>query len=821
MARYSKRQAYPVRQKEARKTSAKRDSNEFTIRTGWTQEWTCPKRLRRNRALDVREIVQGPFSTPKLLRTRPFVALSPCQISDAKGNVDNDRNGIPDTWREYLASKGYCGATEARVLKKDLIPCYIRCTATCSLWNEFGLPFVQGIPDPWKSGSLLRRSKCSRKRCVRDKKLSTRIASNYDGDDEAEVERNERKQGQSNAENTEDAKGPEDAKPDSNFPSIKQELYKKFENTDKRIHGGKRIDLDQPVGESLKSSQTKDQWKVKSNINVRSLAKKAVDNVEKMKAKELSAKEIAASPPDSSKKADRTIQTPRPNVACCNCTLQNYPRYFDDRVNKCREMNISEHVLCQDCETVYRQSVPRRLDSATKAANVCVPAPNKFLRQKIAAPEEICKWTKLKLCTCLQKAKERFHDTNRQNYVRMRDTAASDKDLKLICCRCDCPYLRVVSNAADEEKCLSNTKRSSNMLQKERTMKYNEPDRISKNPPTRIQRNTGRNSLNGRCTCSENKRFTSKRDIERTPQSTAREWRDNMKNVHEIPRRNKPDNTVKNECVKIDKGGEGNVQNTETNIHGNIDKLGTKKVTEDLVRSLQINVNVERREFKKESPEDYRSDRTSRMKHNLRHKNRRKKVESETLIEKMKRLHYSKSDKTNYAQSDSGTYADVSDNLTYLVEMNISVTARDRSPVSSVTYIQRLNNSSTIRRLNRLKQPKRRHRRSLIPISKNCQSILGAANKIISSRRDFSEPCVFKHAVNEKREDDFLAQMHSTSPGLVNDKSNRGTELFEEIIDAGKNSKARKARRYMHKRLKHRMYERVWKRGTAEVTVKN
>lgn len=60
------------------------------------------------------------------------------------------RHGIPDPWVEYLGYKelkdrGHKGKTDIRFTKD-----YVKLTSY--MWCKMGIPLMQGIPDPWKTG---------------------------------------------------------------------------------------------------------------------------------------------------------------------------------------------------------------------------------------------------------------------------------------------------------------------------------------------------------------------------------------------------------------------------------------------------------------------------------------------------------------------------------------------------------------------------------------------------------------------------------------------------------------------------------------------
>lgn len=153
----------------------KKKLNECKIYTGWQHEWVSPKRLNRNNPIKIREVVRGPFYSPKLLKISPFV-----RISSSENNCDATRykktyGGIPDPWTECLAIKGYCRNEKYdQILKRSCVSRCMRFWITEKVWKKMGLPFIQGIPDPDKDFSNILKSKCPSKR---QKNLNSEILS--------------------------------------------------------------------------------------------------------------------------------------------------------------------------------------------------------------------------------------------------------------------------------------------------------------------------------------------------------------------------------------------------------------------------------------------------------------------------------------------------------------------------------------------------------------------------------------------------------------------------------------------------------------------
>ncbi|XP_024942731.1 uncharacterized protein LOC112494630 [Cephus cinctus] len=128
------------------------------VRSGWRHEWVSPERLTPGGSLGVHEIIRGPFSSPRLLKTSPFVFVSSAPVKDTSlCSIKGERRGIPDPWKEYLALKGLRGKLEKNRAKSGLnLGCHgTRITET--VWKDLGLSLAQGIPDPWKDWPPLKK----------------------------------------------------------------------------------------------------------------------------------------------------------------------------------------------------------------------------------------------------------------------------------------------------------------------------------------------------------------------------------------------------------------------------------------------------------------------------------------------------------------------------------------------------------------------------------------------------------------------------------------------------------------------------------------
>ncbi|XP_076674597.1 uncharacterized protein LOC143372355 isoform X1 [Andrena cerasifolii] len=793
-----KRQACPINhaQSDGKRRARKRDSRQLKICTEWTQEWTCAKRLRRNKRLDVREVIRGPFSALKLLRTQPLVAISPCRGENA--NVANagfsgERHGIPDAWREYIAMRRFCGATEARATQKGPMPCYVSCIATHVLWTELGLPFVQGIPDPWKSESLLQRRSV---RCLcqrRTRRNGTRDACNYDGDDEAETERNVKRR---HCDGKKD--GAQDGEDDSKLRGVEWRMHQKSEDTLKEVKGSRKKYVDQlPLaGKSrFRSKQRKDGEKGKPVDNEKVKERRTRRKGDPSRVKYDDTRPLQKSP-DKGNETTKSVQR-SPNVVCCNCPLQNY-------VSPLQGVDTSNYVLCHRCENARREGT-RRVDCSGKKIDVCVPDSNKSIKHKAVACEEICKRTRM------QKAKQRLDGLMVKNRVETRSTIVCERDLKFICYHCGSPYLRISSNTIDRKACTAVRNQPDKKSGNEKDVKYNRAANcLSKCPKARRQRNNARcNSTNANCTCRESKRFTSKRDHERSPHSTTIEQRNDAgnKNADEIRTENERGDDAAERKGILGIGGKemGDTRNASTNVYNSITRKEWRRLKRGSTRRNRFyatNGDLAKGECKETPTINRNRDCVNRTRHNNESEDKEWKVEcsvtSTTSDEKagIRRSKYSRSDKNSkHTISDSGEYADGSDNL---ANVNISVTDQDRLSVTSITFMSRLNNTlSTKRRYGR--RGPRRNRRT--PLAKGFRRILGTEDQV-AKRSASNKPLKLERTANDRNEN-FPTEACDTLPRFDFNNSKESGQV-ENLINTGKNSNTRKTRRSY--RPRHRMY---------------
>lgn len=131
------------------------NNQEYKIHTGWKQEWVSPKHLNGTRPIKVREVVRGPFYSPKLIKISPFVNFISYRDENDRTTryKKNTYGGIPDPWTECLAIKGYCNEKQAGTLRKSCVSRCMRFWITKRVWKEMGLPLIQGIPDPGRDNS--------------------------------------------------------------------------------------------------------------------------------------------------------------------------------------------------------------------------------------------------------------------------------------------------------------------------------------------------------------------------------------------------------------------------------------------------------------------------------------------------------------------------------------------------------------------------------------------------------------------------------------------------------------------------------------------
>lgn len=710
-----------------------RPDSSFNV--GWTQEWTSLKRLRKNKYVDVREVVRGPFSSPRLLKTRPFVEFSSCQRR--RENYFDLPRGIPDTWREYLISKAFCTASE--VLQKNLIHSCIRYFTTDRLWNDTSLFFIQGIPDPWKSRSFHRRqpTKCFRPRFSRAKIVPcTRIAYTYDGDDEAEIERSQIERCQFNKDRIDDKKDPpQEGHRESNYPLIEETFKANFEAKKTAERYSSRFPFDK---ESKISSRNKrrentkhDQYteidlgnvrKVTSNKNIkkdRLKDKKQLTPKNDLKSKKMTKKGVQTVPINVADEATQTgtllkdkivqeegsfskkhveinTQPYTDDTVCCNCILRNYilsnMHCFPNFTNLWKDVDLSNSVLCQECENIYCRRKSEKLITPTKKLEFCTPDPKKYSKytQRVyMTQKEIYKRTKQKLRVCVQKARKRLAVGDRSDgCLQTKEAIVSKQELKLMCYHCNSPYLKIASISANTSgrnarPCICRTASS----------KLKTGDRVAKHSITKRRNNCS-------YTCSESKRYISKCDLDCTSPSVIIKW--------------------KNNAAEKNRSGFSKENGHDDTMHGNIATdvtVDIKGMSKDASGNQLFADGVRKERCEKEPLGDYTCIVVNRSKEMDK--------QTDTVIngneEEIEAAQFqrSKSDKTLwYSVSDSGEYADLSDNI---ADAGFNVTAQDRFSVTSVTSTQQLVNAISTKRHYQKKKSRR-------PCHAQCKSSGGIAS---------------------------------------------------------------------------------------------
>lgn len=686
------------------------DSN-FNIYTGWTQEWISSKRLQKDKHLDIQEIVRGPFSSPKLLKTRPFIVFSSCpqQNGKIKKNYCNIRRGIPDTWKEYLACKGFCNTIEKYILQKNLISSCVRYFATDKIWTDTGLHFTQGIPDPWKCKALTTTQciKYPRTQYSRAKNIcSTRMANIYDGDDEAEIELNE----QFNKDHIDNKKDSLQEEQNKSNPPISNKEFKILKNNiEEEVKREEKKNTNQLVldkNSKLVSNQKKHREKIKTentkfnktilkpqeiisnknkkknskiqtkrnenknikiNIDEKQFSSKIHSN--NLKIKTNNKKEVQTNPTRVANEAVQTntiqkektkqvqesffVNQGNPNTVCCNCILQNYilssMKYFSNFANILKGINLSNHVLCQDCENIYCRNNSKRLISAVKELEFCTPDPEKYSKQK-----KIYNWTKLKLCTCMQKAKKQFEKRNKlEKCMKTKNSIISKQNLKLICHHCDSPYLKIIkinnANTYDRKtySCVCKKTLNASKNEQNKTKDYTLQHSIAKR----------RNRDSKKCyTCNEN----NKNDLEWTSHLMTTECvKDRIKICdHRFPKKNNYDNNIlKLEIPEIRINKEEDIQNCSQIYDGNM-------IYENIIKMQKMQKNLQCNQLFIDNEKSEKKCRKKILKDKCFNViNTATNTNEEIKVQFSKQIQCSKIDKTLYSITDSGEYADISDNI--------------------------------------------------------------------------------------------------------------------------------------------------------------
>lgn len=755
-------------------------SDNFKIYTDWTQEWTSLKQFQKNKYLDVHEVVRGPFSSPRLIKTRPIIVFSTCQQEARKiKDCRNVRRGIPDTWNEYLVFKKFYDSPEAGIFRKNLIPSCVRYFATEGLWNKTGLPFIQGIPDPWKSTTLeYSQPRFSRAKIVYPK----RAACIYDGDDEAEIECNE--QCQSNKDHINNKKHPSrEVHCKLNCPLTERRVFQTFEGNSNVVkkRGTKVVNnLSSDKKSKLISSKRKHRVKIKNDYHTQveliktipndqeSFSNKCVrnhthnkcirnksvqpndkqhfpskvcTNREKIQTnvkKKVRNISIGTINPKTTTAQVNTSFKNRPNVnarmfsnnMCCNCLLKNYiisnTKCFPEFANSMKDVDLFNRVLCQDCENIFYKRRPRELISKGKSLEYCTPGPGKYAMQK-----KICDWTKLKLCACMKRVKKEFGV--RYKLGHCKSSIASKQELKLMCYHCNSPYLKVVNINASTSCRKTHSYVCKKPSSKLKNVRNKTRDCVVKRAITRRQRNFLRSSKKYCCTCTGNKKHISKRDLG-MDLMIAKRKNDAIKD-HEFFQESYCNKMLQTDTQKImvDEG----IRNSVELFNTVDDKVIV--VTERPENLFQCNrLCVDNMKKGRERERQVSDERCFNITQNNKEKNRENKVMFiSNKGTEAAQFQHSKSDKTLwYAVSDSGEYADVSDNVT---NVGFNVMAQDRLSVTSITFIRRLNNAIPIRRLYHRKAARKPCyicRKPSVQIPLDFKQALDVENRIVCKRRN-------------------------------------------------------------------------------------
>ncbi|XP_012147209.2 uncharacterized protein LOC100883599 isoform X2 [Megachile rotundata] len=500
----------------------KKETNDLKVCNGWTQKWMCPKKIQKNNDLYIREIVRGPFSSPKLLVSQPFIELSTCQRQAVNVNENrNDlRHGIPNAWKEYLARKGYCNSIETRVLQKNLIPSYVRSFATDRIWNELGLPLVQGIPDPWKCKFLFQRRsvKCLQRRCAYNNKISAQIACIYDGDDEAEIEHSAKRQF------NKDRDPHHDENKELFFSRIKKMAPEKSKNNFKKVKSNiSKLDDESPIDKnSTRIQHGRPMQKFKSDFSTkRNVSTSQTINCVKKEAKFTQMdvipikKKLVQTP---NKYIDTRTQTENnrkknvQNIVCCNCTIPNHVysniKNCPQRASSCQQLNASNLVLCQNCENIFYKR-DSQVNNTMKTKTTCVRSSKNIGQYKTMSQKKSDKRKKRKWSDCFRKGKTWF---KQENLIDAKSKICCEQDLKLVCGRCNNPYLKIASLRAT----VSDQKTNLCGCKKEEENEIR--NAISKHSMTRKQSdNIVRCCKNYLCTWTESKMYVSREDLGWTP----------------------------------------------------------------------------------------------------------------------------------------------------------------------------------------------------------------------------------------------------------------------------------------------------------------
>lgn len=113
----------------------------------WKHEWMSPAKLANKKLINIHQVVGGPFISPRLLKSSQFIENNLLEMFNTKNRL----NGIPNPLINYLPPRKLYERSDKNSIK------YVFGLENVNVKKsilKIGIPFEQGIPDPWRRQSI-------------------------------------------------------------------------------------------------------------------------------------------------------------------------------------------------------------------------------------------------------------------------------------------------------------------------------------------------------------------------------------------------------------------------------------------------------------------------------------------------------------------------------------------------------------------------------------------------------------------------------------------------------------------------------------------
>ncbi|XP_015176020.1 PREDICTED: micronuclear linker histone polyprotein-like [Polistes dominula] len=455
--------------------------DEYRIHTQWKQEWVSPKRLNSTNPIKIREVVRGPFYSPKLLKISPFVSCSFGEYNnDATKYMKKTYGGIPDPWTECLAIKGYCKNDKYNQSIKNA--CVSRCMRfwiTKTVWTKMGLPLVQGIPDPDRdfpnilepySKCPLKQPKCHNLQAIpRSKSLSNCLEKNIGPENVISssdppfsnlIVANKEKTIKS------EKSSPKQSKElDENALIIKNHEKHLKNNSMERKTGGsiyadskdKLLSSKDDKKEDNLANKTKDaksnQVYFHSSMNVSTQT--SLDRFNRVSCKNSSFQTLLKIARKSilGRKTYKSLKERWDRTRGPNILFQRENQYFSNHFTSCH----CKEAMKNDISIKMKKELTDKLSTNRVVDNYCAHCKAHFLKKQTTRyprhesvrerrRRKMQESTKIANHSSSQYFKEKYQKPVRENVMIQTELTmqgTNEKELRLICSRCNYPYFKV------------------------------------------------------------------------------------------------------------------------------------------------------------------------------------------------------------------------------------------------------------------------------------------------------------------------------------------------------------------------------------------